>query len=289
MKVRSTATIALARKPADEDPIVVDPVELGADGPEDRVERGEDRHGRVAAELEADVDVEDEPAAGRPRGVRAGGAARGVVLAPVVWARLPDGDAARANSRRLARLGRRLATTARRRGDVRAVGPRGEDDPLDLRLAADEQAAQQPDLARGSARSCAGSACRSRRPPTSRVGPVATTKPFSSVTLTRERRPPRCRCRPGASEASRVAASRSTGSSAVADARGRPTRRRGRRRPAARPRRPAARRGSAAKSVPSASTRKRLVADLPDEDRRRAPSMRHRERVRQAGRRPGRA
>ena len=47
-------------EPADEDPIVVDPVELGPDRPEDRIERGEDRHGRVAAELEADVDVEDE-------------------------------------------------------------------------------------------------------------------------------------------------------------------------------------------------------------------------------------
>src|SRR5688572_13249689 len=45
---------------ADEDPIVVDPVELRANRSKDRVERGEDRHGRVSAELEADVDVEDE-------------------------------------------------------------------------------------------------------------------------------------------------------------------------------------------------------------------------------------
>src|SRR5262245_54044988 len=51
----------VGEKPADEDPIVVDPVELGTDGPEDRIERGEDRHGRVPAELEADIDVEDEP------------------------------------------------------------------------------------------------------------------------------------------------------------------------------------------------------------------------------------
>src|SRR4051794_13933113 len=46
---------------ADEDPIVVDPVELGPDGSEHGVERGKDRHGRVPGEFEADVDVEDEP------------------------------------------------------------------------------------------------------------------------------------------------------------------------------------------------------------------------------------
>ena len=48
-------------EPADKDPIVVDPVELRADRPEDRIERGEDRHGRVSAELETDGHVEDEP------------------------------------------------------------------------------------------------------------------------------------------------------------------------------------------------------------------------------------
>src|SRR5689334_15675274 len=48
-------------EPADEDPIVVDAVELGPDGSEDRVERGKDGHGRIPRELEADVDVEDEP------------------------------------------------------------------------------------------------------------------------------------------------------------------------------------------------------------------------------------
>ena len=44
---------------ADEDPIVVDAVELRPDGPEDRVERREDRDRRVPRELEADVDVEE--------------------------------------------------------------------------------------------------------------------------------------------------------------------------------------------------------------------------------------
>src|SRR3990172_466845 len=45
----------------DEDPIVVDAIEFRPDRPEDRVERGENRHGRVSTELEADVDIEDEP------------------------------------------------------------------------------------------------------------------------------------------------------------------------------------------------------------------------------------
>src|SRR4051794_15029877 len=43
-------------EPADEDPIVIDPVELRADGTEHRIERGQDGHGRVPTELEADVD-----------------------------------------------------------------------------------------------------------------------------------------------------------------------------------------------------------------------------------------
>jgi hypothetical protein len=46
---------------ADEDPVVVDAVELRPHGPEHRIERGKDRHGRVSRELEADVDIEDEP------------------------------------------------------------------------------------------------------------------------------------------------------------------------------------------------------------------------------------
>src|SRR4051795_9813837 len=45
---------------ADEDPIVVDAVELRTDRAEDRVERREDRDGRVALELEPDIDVEEE-------------------------------------------------------------------------------------------------------------------------------------------------------------------------------------------------------------------------------------
>jgi hypothetical protein len=48
------------QEPADEDPIVVDPIELCPHGPQDRIERCKDRHRRVPAELEADIDVEDE-------------------------------------------------------------------------------------------------------------------------------------------------------------------------------------------------------------------------------------
>src|SRR4051812_25456654 len=44
----------------DEDPVVVHPVELRPNRPEHRVQGSEDGDGRIAAELEADVDVEDE-------------------------------------------------------------------------------------------------------------------------------------------------------------------------------------------------------------------------------------
>ena len=57
MKVRMTATIAFVMNPL----IVVRAIELGTNRSEHRIERGEDRHGRVAAELEADVDIENEP------------------------------------------------------------------------------------------------------------------------------------------------------------------------------------------------------------------------------------
>src|SRR6187401_1370589 len=83
------------QEPADEDPIVVDAVELGADGPEHRIERGEDRHGRVATELEADVDVEDEPQEDAHQESQQGKQHAVFVLAPVVSARLPDGTAPR--------------------------------------------------------------------------------------------------------------------------------------------------------------------------------------------------
>src|SRR5262245_44069548 len=45
----------------DEDPIVVDPIELRPHRSENGIERGEDRHGRVAAEVEPDVDIENVP------------------------------------------------------------------------------------------------------------------------------------------------------------------------------------------------------------------------------------
>jgi hypothetical protein len=48
------------QEPADEDAIVVHAVEFGANGSEDGVEGREDRHRGVSAELEADIDIEDE-------------------------------------------------------------------------------------------------------------------------------------------------------------------------------------------------------------------------------------
>src|SRR4029450_12321536 len=48
-------------EPADEDPVVIDAVQLGPNRSDDRVERREDGHGRVAAEFEADRDVEQQP------------------------------------------------------------------------------------------------------------------------------------------------------------------------------------------------------------------------------------
>src|SRR6478752_7203672 len=80
---------------ADEDPIVVDPVELGADRSEDRIERGEDRHGRIPTEFEPDVDIEDEAHEDAHEESEQGQQHGLIVLAPVVWARLPDGEAVR--------------------------------------------------------------------------------------------------------------------------------------------------------------------------------------------------
>ena len=61
MNVRMHRHDRVDEEAADEDPIVVDAIELGPDRAEDQIERCKDRDGRVAAELEADVDVEDEP------------------------------------------------------------------------------------------------------------------------------------------------------------------------------------------------------------------------------------
>src|SRR4029078_11931118 len=83
------------QEPPDEDPFVVDAGELRADGSEHRIERGEDRHGRVATELEADVDIEDEPQADAHHEDQKGKQHAVFVLAPAVSARLPDGTTLR--------------------------------------------------------------------------------------------------------------------------------------------------------------------------------------------------
>ena len=97
--------------------------------------------------------------------------------------------------------------------DVGAAPVVGEDHARDLGLAAGQQAAQQPDLARDELGACAGSACRTRRPRSTRRGCVRIAKPSCVVHAERQvarRRSPRP---PGASEASRSAASSVTGSS----------------------------------------------------------------------------
>ena len=88
------------KEPADEDPIVVDPVELRPDGPEHRIERGEDRHRRIATELETDIDIEDESQQDAHEESQQRKQHGVFVLAPVVSARLPDGTAVRHFRRR---------------------------------------------------------------------------------------------------------------------------------------------------------------------------------------------
>src|SRR4029077_20188943 len=80
------------QEPADEDAIVVDPVELGTDRSKDRIERGENRDGRIPTEFEADVDIEDEAHEDANEESEQGQQHGVFVLAPMVWPRLPDGD-----------------------------------------------------------------------------------------------------------------------------------------------------------------------------------------------------
>src|SRR5262245_367709 len=115
----------------DEDPVVVDAVELCPHRAEHRVQRGEDRHGRVAAELEADVDVEDEPEQDAHQ-------------------QACQGEEQRSRPR-CGTFGERLSPWGGLRsctGNIGAVGVRGEDDPRDAPLAAVEEAPEQAHLAR---------------------------------------------------------------------------------------------------------------------------------------------
>src|SRR6185369_11852002 len=113
----------------DEDPIVVDPVELRTHRPEHRVQRSEDRHGRIAAELEADVDVEDEPEQDAHQQSRQGEEQRSRPHCGAFGERLSPWG------------GLRSCT-----GHVGAVRARGQDDPGDARLPADDEAAQEAHL-----------------------------------------------------------------------------------------------------------------------------------------------
>src|SRR6476661_4357686 len=90
-------------EPADEDPIVVDPVEFRPDRSEDRIERCQDRDGRIAAELEADVDVEDESRKDADEEPEQGKQHAVVALVPVISARLLDGASQRQPGTRCSR------------------------------------------------------------------------------------------------------------------------------------------------------------------------------------------
>ena len=103
MNVKQHGDDRVDQEPADEDPIVVDPVELCTDRPEDRIECGEDRHRRVSAELEADVDVEDETRQDAHEEPEQGEQHADVVLVPVGFGkatRPPEGAATRRACRR---------------------------------------------------------------------------------------------------------------------------------------------------------------------------------------------
>ena len=271
---------------ADEDPIVVDAVELGADRPEDRVEGREDRDRRVARELEADVDVEEEARQDADEETHEGQEhGRAASVRVNVPERLPDPSprsratarghgAASRRSRRASSAwrpsawpssGLRLAVFVGARSRAAGVATRdvrpavlvGEDHarhrrPRDRRAGS---AAAGPGP--GRARSSAAWACRSRTRRVQPTGPGAHREAVHVVdpAVTEPRRG-RCRRRPGAASRAGRAASSVTGSSDVADARARrrptprssTTRQRGR--GLGRRRRPARRTG-----VPSSSTR----------------------------------
>src|SRR5215212_3065257 len=122
----------------DEDPVVVDAVELGPHGPEDRVERCEDRNGRVAAELEADVDVEDEPEQDAHQQACQGEEHGARPYCEAFPGRLLD-------PRRAGQANAHVGPPSPRRlhRDVGAVLVVGEDDSGDPGLATEEQAPQQ--------------------------------------------------------------------------------------------------------------------------------------------------
>ena len=143
---------------------------------------------------------------------------------------------------------------------------RGEDDPVDLRLAPVEQAAQEPDLARdelGRAQARRVEAEHGR--PARRL--VVSTKPFSSVTAMASATAA-LPTSAGLSDASRVAASTSTGSSRD------PTREAARAGPAVVDDRAAGRSAGGRRLVAELREERAVgvgqearVADLPDEDR----------------------
>src|SRR2546427_9561266 len=82
-------------EPADEDPIVVDAVELRAHRAKDGVQRGHDGHGGIPGELEADVDLEEETQYHAHQETCQGEQHRMSVLVGGIWPRLPESGAPR--------------------------------------------------------------------------------------------------------------------------------------------------------------------------------------------------
>ena len=170
MKVRSTATIAFDDEAADEDPVVVDAVQLGPHGPEHRVERREDRHRRVPRELEPDVDVEDEPEQDADEQARQGQEHRSDSPSSTAFrARLLDPARPR---RQTDPAGSPRPAPARRAMYVPLVGVR-RGPPAGSSPPARRGGSAAGGPAPGSGRPGAGSACRSRRPPSTGPRPPA--------------------------------------------------------------------------------------------------------------------
>ena len=172
MKVEQHGDDRIDQEPADEDSIVVDPVELRTDRPEHGVERREDRDRRVAAELEADVDVEDEARQDAHEEPEQGKQHAVVVLVPVGFGKATRPPSGRGNRPRSTAPRRRagwptawpsvavgsraspwawrsaLASGSASASGCRSHRSRTRGYPLDSVLAPGEQAAQQPDLPR---------------------------------------------------------------------------------------------------------------------------------------------
>src|SRR4051794_2043275 len=169
---------------ADEDPIVVDAIELRADRPEHRIESGEDRHRRIPRELEADVDVEDQPGEDAHEEAREGQEHRvSTSLSACVCGRLPDPRERRQTSAHVP-----TAIGEGVQGAPRNVSSR------DLVITATAWTKPPEGLASGSARARRSVAATAQRTPPAKAPPrdatASTMAPASSAPSVSARRRP---------------------------------------------------------------------------------------------------